>query len=189
MIIEMTKDAAGIWKYHDQQQAELCLFVHVLTGKEITWLDDWLNTDSHWTDDEALRAELVRLRHQLTASFKKYRHDNYVIKVEAERLFATADRTTLLVAGYKRSDQIRSAARMPRRKDAFKAALSQAMHSRKAEMMPFKEFMQAWTLGHINGFTATTTPDAKAYMVRDENGDLGERRYTWGTLERMFSES
>ena len=109
-----------------------------------------------------------------------------MIKVEAERLFATADRTTLLVAGYKRSDQIRSAARMPRRKDAFKAALSQAMHSRKAEMMPFKEFMEpAWTLGHINGFTATTTPDAKAYMVRDENGDLGERRYTWGTLERM----
>ncbi|GAB3475027.1 hypothetical protein [Polaromonas eurypsychrophila] len=105
MIIEMHRDGDGVWIYHDITQAEICLTVNALTGWEITGFDDWINTDSHWTDTEFQgkenRNELIQLRHRLTRTFHDYHHDNYVIQLEAERLYAVAQWIASHIAGYK----------------------------------------------------------------------------------------
>lgn len=187
MIIAMTQNEDGVWRYHDQVQAELCLFVHLLTGNEITYLDDWLNTDTYWTDDEVLRAKLVRLRHELTATFNKYRRDPFVTKLAAERLFATADKTTLLVAGYKRAEQLLSASRQPRKKDPLREKVLSLMKAHKHDVDNFKTFMSMWQLGHLDGVAAEPIKGTSKYIITDESGDAGSKTYTWGTLEKMFS--
>lgn len=105
MIIEMTQDGDGVWKYHDNTQAEICLTVMALTGWEITGFDDWINTDAHWADTEFQgkenRNELIQLRHRLTKTFHDYNGDNYVIQLEAERLYAVAQWIASHIAGYK----------------------------------------------------------------------------------------
>lgn len=105
MIIEMTQDGDGVWMYHDNTQAEICLTVMALTGWEITGFDDWINTDSHWADTEFQgkenRNELIQLRHRLTKTFHDYNGDNYVIQLEAERLYAVAQWIAAHIAGYK----------------------------------------------------------------------------------------
>ncbi len=109
MIIEMTQDGDGVWKYHDNTQAEICLTVQALTGWEITGFDDWINTDSHWADTEFQgkenRNELIRLRHRLTKTFHDYNGDNYVIQLEAERLYAVGQWIASHLAGYKQKQR------------------------------------------------------------------------------------
>ena len=120
MIIEMTQDGDGAWKYHDNTQAELCTTVMALTGWEITGFDDWINTDAHWKNSEfegkKNRDELIELRHRLTRTFHDYNHDNYVIELEAQRLFAVAQWIASHVAGYKiaRKEQLHSVAQAAR---------------------------------------------------------------------------
>ena len=105
MIIEMTQDGDGAWRYNDNTQAVICLTVMALTGWEITGFDDWINTDSHWANTESQgqenRNELIQLRHRLTKTFHDYNSDNYVIQLEAERLFAVAQWIAAHTAGYK----------------------------------------------------------------------------------------
>lgn len=201
MIIEMHKDGDGVWIYHDNTQAEICLTVNALTGWEITGFDDWINTDSHWTDTEFQgkenRNELIQLRHRLTRTFHDYHHDNYVIQLEAERLYAVAQWIAAHIAGYKiarkdkdRIDKAREVSKLPRpkAKSPFKEAVLAAMSNEKSSSQDFKTFMQRWRLGHIGGLTIKSTAGSDSYIITDENGELGQKTYTWGTLEKMYSQ-
>lgn len=202
MIIEMTQDGDGAWKYHDNTQAELCMTVMALTGWEITGFDDWINTDSHWKNSEfegkKNRDELIELRHRLTRTFHDYNHDNYVIELEAQRLFAVAQWIASHVAGYKiarkdkdRSDKAREVSRLPRpnAKSQFKVAVIAAMRPHKLDDQQFKSFMSMWRQGAIHGLTVKTVDNSENYMITDENGNLGEQSYKWTTLEAMYSQA
>ncbi len=202
MIIEMRRDGDGGLSYQENTQAEICLTVWALTGWVITGFDDWINTESHWADDRSRgkenREELIRLRHRLTKTYHKYNSDNYVIQLEAEGLYAAAMRTASHIAGYKiarknkdRSDKAREVSKLPRPngKSLFKKAVVAAMSGGKKDFQSFQTFMQRWRMGHINGLTAKTLDNSESYIIADENGDLGQITYAWGTLEKMYSQN
>jgi hypothetical protein len=201
MIIEMYKNSDDIWVYRDNTQAELHLIVMVLTGWEIASFDDWINTDSHWEDTQfdgkKLRNVLIELRHQLTQTFLKYYDDDYVLQLEAGRLFTAAKGTTFYIAGYQialkdknRGDKARASAKLPRpkTKSQFKVAVSKIMFREKVSSDNFKTFMQMWQLGHIDGMTIKAALDRDRYIITDETGDLGARTYSWTTLAKMYSQ-
>ncbi len=77
----------------------------------------------------------------------------------------------------------------PGAKSPLADAIRAAMKSHKASGQSFKDFMQMWGLGHLDGLRVESDGHGKNYMVLDENGDLGSRTYTWGTLEKMYSKS
>lgn len=202
MIIEMVQDGDGAWKYHDNRQAELCLTVMALTGWEITGFDDWINTDSHWADTKFQgrenRDKLTELRHRLTRTFDDYNHDNYVITLEAERLFAVAQWIAAHIAGYKiarkdkdRADKARVVSKLPRPNaiSPFKKAILEIMRSQKAGCENFKTFMAMWESEHLAGLTIKTFDHKETYRITDENGDLGNTSYAWGSLEAMYSQA
>lgn len=202
MIIEMHKNADGVWVYHDDIQAEICFTVMALTGWEITGFDDWINTDSHWADTEFQgkknRDELIQLRHQLTKTFHDYNDDNYVIELEAERLYAVAQWIAAHIAGYKiarkdkgRADKAREVSKLPRPNavSPFKKAVIAAMRPYKRGDQTFQSFMATWQLGHINGLTVRTFDHKENFVITDEDGDLGKSTYSWGSLQVMYSQA
>lgn len=75
----------------------------------------------------------------------------------------------------------------PRKKNPMRTAIIEAMGPSRKAHTDFKSFMQMWQLGHLHGLTARSFGDGKKYIIADENGDLGETAYTWGTLEKMYS--
>ena len=201
MIIEMTQDGDGAWLYHDNTQAQICLTVMALTGWEITGFDDWINTDSHWADTEFQgkenRNELIKLRHRLTKTFHDYNGDNYVIQLEAERLFAVAQWIATHIAGYKvarkdknRRDKAVEVSKLPRPNavSPLRKAIIEVMHQHKKDCQDFKSFVAMWELGHLNGLTIQTF-DHIEYVITDENSDMGCKTYTFGSLSTMYSQA
>lgn len=200
MIIEMTQDNDGVWIYHDNTQAEICLTVMALTGWEITGFDNWINTDSHWAETEfqgeEKRKKLIHLRHCLTKTFHDYNKDNYVIQLEAERLYAVAEGIASHIAGYKiarkdkdRADKAREVSKLPRPNatSMFKQAIQAAMSPYKRDCSTFKDFMRSWERNPIRGLSIKPDSYENWYVVTDEDGDLGERVYTFGTLQKMYA--
>ncbi len=98
-IIAMTKDDDGVWKYHDNSDAALCMHVHLHAGWEITYLDDWLNTEAVWTDRPNDRLILIRLRQRLKGIATAKVFDNDLFKVSTDALFYAAEAISNNVAG------------------------------------------------------------------------------------------
>lgn len=85
-------------------------------------------------------------------------------------------------------DQSRQASLQPRAKKPFTQAVRNAMGEGKKDNQDFKTFMQMWRLGHINGLTIKAIESGDRYIITDEDGDLGNKAYGWGTLEKMYSQ-
>lgn len=81
-------------------------------------------------------------------------------------------------------------ASMPREtaKSPFREAVISAMRPHKRGDQKFKSFMSMWEQDSIDGLTIKTH-DHKDYVITDENGDMGEQSYTWGSLESMYSQA
>ena len=62
------------------------------------------------------------------------------------------------------------------------------MRPHKRDAQDFKTFMQMWRMDAINGLSAKSFDDMKSFVISDEDGDLGEQVYTWGTLQKMYAE-
>ena len=76
----------------------------------------------------------------------------------------------------------------PKAKSLFKQAVEAVMSSEKSSCQDFKTFMQMWQLGHIRGMTIKSNDGVQNYVISDESGELGQKNYKWGTLEKMYSE-
>lgn len=81
-----------------------------------------------------------------------------------------------------------SKAPRPNSKSPLKAAITKAMRRHKPSCESFKTFMQMWCMGSIDGLSAKTLDHKDSYVISDENGDLGEQVYAWGTLQQMYSD-
>ncbi len=87
--------------------------------------------------------------------------------------------------------QRKKAAKAPRPNaiDPFKKAVVEVMRSNKPDCKDFKTFMAMWERGHLDGLTIKTADHKKTYAITDENGDLGESTYSWGSLQVMYSQA
>ena len=78
----------------------------------------------------------------------------------------------------------RTASRAP-----LRAAITAAMRPNKNEGDAFKVFMARWAIETIGGLRAEHNTENGNYTITDENGDSKPDQYTWGTLEKMYSNS
>lgn len=166
----------GVWRYADNEQAELCSMVLFLNNWEITGFDDWLNTDAHWVDHPGLREKLIDLRHQLTRTFRKYISDNYVLELEAERLFAVAQWTAFYVKGcdLERKVKVHSEAQSKRRAGKSKLSDLQQKTIRrkyKAALSPYGVVKQLAREYDVSTATISQIVNGKRHMTNDSQKD------------------
>lgn len=77
----------------------------------------------------------------------------------------------------------------PNAKKTLRPKIIEAMHRHKSDCDSFKSFMAMWVLGHLDGLTVTQIESTDKYTIADENGDMGETPYTWGSLQSMYSKA
>ncbi len=95
-------------------------------------------------------------------------------------------------AEVRKHDQTRKAASQsrPDARSQLADAVRAAMGPHKRNSMTFKAFMAMWAIDHLDGLRlAKPGMDERGHIVTDENGAAGEQAYTWGTLEKMYSQS
>ncbi len=197
MVINMTQNNDGLWSYDDPVQADMAFQLEAISGLDLTSYDVWLNDDAVWAGHEKTRTGLIALRHELTHAYSQHFSDNSMLEVWCERYFQSTQNARMHMAGkaiatkdLARIEQARSASEQPRpnAKSEFREKISTAMGPYKREGRNFKDFMQMWQHNITSGLTAKTNDHRQTFVITDDEGDLGETTYTWGSLKVMYSQ-
>lgn len=91
-----------------------------------------------------------------------------------------------------RTNQARAAAKKgrPGRSDPLRGKIIELMGDYRHN--EFKTFLAAWEMDVLHGLRLTLDRNSRdnkgAYCIHDENQDLEPKRYTIGTLAKMFSQ-
>ena len=88
--IDLSCDPSGVWTYADNEQSELAATVFALCGWQLASMDDWLNTDTHWSTHPEARRHLFEQRDHLMHTFRLAPNNNEVFTLEAEKLLMHA---------------------------------------------------------------------------------------------------
>lgn len=75
----------------------------------------------------------------------------------------------------------------PKAKSKFREAVMTAMKPHKLDNQAFKSFMQMWERAPLDGLRLSQHEGTENYRITDENGELGAKSYTWGSLGSMYS--
>lgn len=198
MIIQMTQDGDGNWLYDDADENDMVWELEEISGRELTSYDVLLNDVQQWVGREDEHAYLVGLRSELGCKFKRYFDDTEVLNVVVQRYWLALQAVRMKITGValekvdvRRKTQSKAAAKAPRpgAKDPLKAAITKAMQSHKLSCENFKTFMSMWSNGHLCGLTIKAFDNKETYVITDENSDMGEKKYTWGSLQAMYSQA
>ncbi len=187
----------GSTVYACEMDWEVSFLASALTGWNFERLDEWLGDVPYWTGLEPRRRFLLSLRVQLRHTLVQRDDDTVLFQAEAHRLVAEARLTAFFVSGRDLDDRLRQrqtqaleASKRPRGAvRPLRHRILHAMKTDKVEGTSFKTFMQRWQLGPIRGLRAEALAEGDRWYVSDEDGDAGEAEYTWGSLQKMYSES
>lgn len=198
MIIEMTQDDDGTWQYKDPDENDMVFELEAISGRELTSYDVLLNDVAQWVGHEKAHAHLVGLRSELPYKFKRYFDDTEALEMAVQRYWLALHVVRMNITGValeqkdvRRKTQSKVAAKAPRpgAKSPLRAEIAIAMRSHKSDCANFQTFMSMWSNQHLNGLTIKTFDHKETYVITDENGDMGEKRYAWGSLEAMYSQA
>ena len=114
---------------------------------------------------------------------------------EANRACRGLQVILLATAEHERSrrarDQARDAASNPRpgARDPLRAAVVALMQREKATGVTFKKFLEQWERGPRSGLSIEwKDPEHASFVVKDEDGGMRPRDYTFRTLNKMWAE-
>lgn len=196
-IIAMIQDGDGVWQYTDPDENDLVWELEQISGMNLSAYDALLNDAPKWAGHESKRQMLAGLRLELGHHCRRHYADTERLELQIKSYHQAFDMVRMQITGtvlalkdVRRKTQSKEAAKAPRpsRVSPFKAAIKKAMGQHKHGVQDFQTFMQMWRMDAIDGLSAETSDHSETYTIKDGNGELGEKSYTWATLQKMYSQ-
>jgi len=142
MIIKMTQDAKGVWRYDDPAENDMVYELEAVSGHELTSFDVLLNDVAQWAGYEKAHAHLVGLRHDLVYKFKRYFDDTEALELAVEIYWQTLQSTRKQITGamLETAKNKHSASQSKRRRGSTKLDETQKRQVRRAYDAAFSKY-------------------------------------------------